>query len=434
MGHNSIGDHGPSLPRLPGLPGGGRGDGADSTRSLLTLVQQGLSPGEAFGAVINGASNSSPSSDVGFRNQADGFTPSADASGATTDSSTVAETFSDLPRDVQAAVLRDADAIPLPIRNVLDQLGITQPQGRYDGPPAHSPSDSSLSRVADPFGAAREIASPVRADVASLSSGGAQSLGIQGQGAVAQTANAFAARDGANALPAGQTAVALARDSAIPQPGGRVDGQASIRAPEMGNVVVMADRSSAAQQQLQSQTLPAFAQTRADALPAQAAMATLAGAAMLANPQGNPVAAQAPIGAHTGAPPTLDAAAMQARDAQLAPAGHTAAGFFRRDRRKGAQAQRDRKSESMLAALLPGRRSRNAAQEEQATSTHWLYWILTIAAYGAIVAAIVAMIPSGGAVLNEEGRPNAAAYALALGALAAVTAWAVGKKLAKQSR
>jgi hypothetical protein len=82
---------------------------------------------------------------------------------------------------------------------------------------------------------------------------------------------------------------------------------------------------SAAQQQLPAQSLPA-AQARADAVAAQAIPA-LAGTTMLASPQVNPLPGQVAA----PAPPGTDTAAAQARDAvQLAPAGHTIAGFLRR--------------------------------------------------------------------------------------------------------
>ncbi|MGH6610625.1 MAG: hypothetical protein ACRECQ_10230, partial [Burkholderiaceae bacterium] len=201
------------------------------------------------------------------------------------------------------------------------------------------------------------------------------------------------------------------------------------RAPDQSNVIVMADRANLAQQQ-QAQTLPAFAQGRPDALPAQAAMATLAGATMLANPQGNPAIAQVQIAAPAGNTQGLDGAAMQARDAQLAPAGHTLAGFLRRDRFRNGDPTRDRQGESLLAALLPGRR-RRAESEEQSTSFQWLFWILTIAAYASVAVAIVVMLPTGGSLVDGNGRPSMAIYALGFGALAAVAAWVLGKRLAR---
>lgn len=122
---------------------------------------------------------------------------------------------------------------------------------------------------------------------------------------------------------------------------------------------------------------------------------------------------------------------MQARDAHLAPAGHTVAGFLRRDARKGGHAQPERKGESLLAALLPSRKRRTDLEEDAAASSQWLYWILTIAAYASIAVAVVAMIPTGGNVIDERGVPTTGGFALLIGLVAAGVAWVVSRRLGK---
>ena len=162
---------------------------------------------------------------------------------------------------------------------------------------------------------------------------------------------------------------------------------------------------------------------RADALPAQLAP-MLAGATMLANPI--PGQATAP------APPGTDAAAAQAREAQLVPGGHTIGGFLRRDLRRGSvQVPGKRTPDSLLLALLPGRRRRED-DEQDPSSFQWLFWILTVIAYAAVAVAVVSMIPSGGGLTDGYGRPTYGAYALVIGAVAAVASWLLGRRLSRR--
>ncbi len=409
--------------------------GPEAARNFLIFLDQGLSPGQAFNRTVNAADPVAATYPESQTQPApNSTTPAAASDPASTaststvvDPQTVGQVYEDLPQDLQQLVLRDASALSPPVREALNQLGVTQPQ-LPGGDDAVVPGQLS----------ARDA--PGRAD-APVANSAAQGLGNTAQSAPpAQVTSAFAAREAGpqqtvafanqQAVPAQQGERAMVDLAQPPQIAGRTgEGQLAARAPDQSNVIVMADRANLAQQQ-QAQTLPAFAQGRPDALPAQAAMATLAGATMLANPQGNPGMAQVQIAAPAGTTQGLDGPAMQARDAQLAPAGHTLAGFLRRDRFRNGEPMRDRQRESLLAALLPARR-RHAEGEEQSTSFQWLYWILTIAAYASVTIAIVTMIPTGGTLTNGYGRPSLAGYALAAGAVAAIAAWLLGRHLSK---
>lgn len=427
--HNHL--PGGGLPDPARLLGGGRG-GPESARLFQGLVDAGLSPGQAFGRILPTADGSLPS----LPGAHDHTGASSQASSAV-DTATVAQVFNDMPRDIQRQVLQDADAIPQTVRSALDQLGITQPQPRGDAPTAASQPAASAEPQQVPAASAREATGFARAESAAAANTVAQAMGTgnaQSANAAGQTASAFAAQDRvaqANPFANGQALQVdrAPREGVLLQPGTRADAQVPARGPDAGNVVAMADRANAAQQQASAQTLPAFAQGRPDAVPAHA-MATLAGATMLANPQGNPALAhpQAP----THVPAGTDAAAAQAREIQLAPAGHTVSGFLRRDLRKGTAPQAEqRRGDSLLAALLPGRRRRGADAEEQATATQWLFWILTIAAYGAVGLALALMIPGGASLTDGQGAPSPSGYALVVAALAAASAWWIGRRLSR---
>lgn len=449
---------GPSLPGLPQISGGNL-PGPAAFRSPIAqqlfqgFLNLGQTPGQAFDSTVAALSQGTP--DVGAAhegthlsspNQAPGLAPDDTVA----DTKTVAQTFDSLPAEQQNSVVRDSSSISAPVRNALDQIGITH--GRNDAPPATTQSASAREastasqalnnnapqQVLAPNG--REAASFARAETVATANTVAQTLGTtnaQSQGAIAQANAGFVVRDGSPQFAAfangqqagGQRTEPGARDAVLlQQPASRApEGQVAGRSgADFANVVAMADRAS--QAQTQAQNLPAFAQGRAESVPNQA-MATLAGAAMLANPQGNPMLAQAPNVAHV--PPGTDAAAAQAREAHLAPAGHTVAGSFRRDLRTGATPQAERRGESLLSALIPGRKRNAADDEEQSTSFQWLFWILTIAAYGSLGVAILAMIPSGGSLTDGFGQPSVAGYALIAGAVAAIAAWLMGRKLAK---
>lgn len=169
-------------------------------------------------------------------------------------------------------------------------------------------------------------------------------------------------------------------------------------------------------------------QGRTDLLGAQV-LPQVAGAVMLANPQ-----AVAPPG-HTGlvVPAGHDAAAAQARDAALAPAGHTNASTMRRQERRNTQAPQT--TAEGLLALLPGRRRRGLQGEAEPTTFQWLFWILTVLAYGAVAIAVIAMVSGAGGsrgLTNAYGELSFGAYALIVGGTAALASWFVGRRLAKR--
>lgn len=400
---------------------------------FLTFLDQGMSPGQAFNSAVD-AAQSGVTTYPGADTQAPSTpgAPAADTAATTTattvaDPATVGEVYGDLPQDLQQMVLRDANALSPPVRQALDQLGVTQPQ--LPG------SDDALvpGQVS-----AREAAG--RADAPLAANNTSQAAGNTPQSAPpAQVASAFAAREAApqqtvafanpQAVPSQQGERAIADLAQAPQIAGRgAEGQLAARAPD-GNVIVMADRANLAQQQ-QAQNLPAFAQGRPDALPAQAALATLVGATLVANPQGNPLVAQTPHAMPPGSTQGLDGAALQARDVQLAPAGHTLAGFLRRDRRRTTSTAASFRGESYLAGLLAGGRRRDVEAEE--TPYRWLFWLLTLSSYGLIALAIVAMIPAGGSLLDAAGDPNLAAYALGGAAVSALVSFVLGRMMSKR--
>lgn len=252
--------------------------------------------------------------------------------------------------------------------------------------------------------------------------------------AISQTTNAFGAQQAspqAAALSGQQVAQAQQVDRGptplqLPQGGRSGDAIAAARPQEPGAAITATpDRVSAAQQQLLAQAVP-MAHGRTDVM-AATVMAQVPGATVLANPQGTVMPAQVT----PPAPPGTENAATQARDGLLAPAGHTLAGSLRRDLRRGVQPLRERRADWLLA-LLPGRGKRTRTDEEETTSFQWLFWVLTVAAYGALAIAVIAMIPSGGGLTDGFGRPSYGAYALIFGAIAAVASWFVGRRLSRR--
>lgn len=279
------------------------------------------------------------------------------------------------------------------------------------------------------------------------SSAAQQQALVQGRGdggnglfAAAQTANAFAAQQAspqASAFAGQQTAAqaqgadrALA-DSPLPQ---NLRGSKSLvtgfRAPDAAPPPPGLDRTLANQQQLlaQQQQHASQAQGRPD-LAGATVMASLAGATVLANPQAHTMAAQ--LNPHAmPAPPGTENAASAARDALLAPAGHTLAGFLRRDHR-GGQRNPERRTADWMLMLVPGMRKRGAEATPDPMSFQWLFWVLTVVAYGSLAAAVVIMIPNHGQLFTSGGTPTIGAYALAAGAVAALTSWWLGRRLAQ---
>lgn len=443
MGLGGLMGRGPDGLGPPGLLNKLASLGPDAPVLFRTLLDQGLSPGQALHHLSQSLDTSQPpaySQSPGYSHGGPGQVEPA----------AVAQVFDSLPPDVQQAIVRGADQLPQPVRDALDQLGITQPQvpahGRGEGAeqarqawgPENAYNRSGNEQV---LGNAREAFANVRAEAAQLASQPPGLARAQTADAVLMPGNAAVVREGSQQAPlAGQQAALASQaeranaqtlpNNALPAGARGAESNAGVARDPGGTVVAMPDRMAAMQQATQAPNAP-LPQARPDALPMQA-MASLAGATVLANPQ----AAQALPG-HTAlnapAPPGTDMAAAQARDAtQLAPAGHTIGGFLRRDLRRGPQPN-DRRTENWALALLTGARKRRANDaEEQMASFQWLFWILTIVAYGSLAAAVVIMVPNRGQLFTAEGAPTLGVYALGIGGIAALVSWWLGRKLANR--
>lgn len=245
--------------------------------------------------------------------------------------------------------------------------------------------------------------------------GAAQAAGFSAQQAAAQAAPQQAANRQMGEQPGQQQLNPRAADAAV----------GSQRVQDARPAFAPADpRGFTPQQQLPSQAvLPA--QARPEVMAAQVAP-QLAGLTVVANTQA--AAINQPLGQNV-VPAAAAENAVQARDALMAPAGHTLAGFLRRDHR-GGQRMQD-KLGNWLLALVPGARKRLMDGGADAVSVHWLFWLLTLVAYGALAAAVITMLPDGGRLLNEQGTPTTGAYALAVGGIAAIASWFLAKRLVK---
>lgn len=294
-------------------------------------------------------------------------------------------------------------------------------------PPAHANAqgrEASVAQTPAPM-TGRADGLPAHANAPQQSSAAFASQQAAPQG------TAFVGQQGTLQSQAGNRALA---DGPLPQQtlrGGETGGLAQ-RAPDAAPPPPAMDRSLASQPQLMAQQqapLSALPQGRPDALAAQVA-AQLAGATVLVNPQANMLASQLNPNA-LPTPPDAENAASAARDALLAPAGHTLAGFLRRDHR-GGKSGLERRPADWLLAMLPGTRKQRLQGEEQSTSFQWLFWVLTVVAYGSLAAAVVIMVPNRGQLLTAEGAPTMGVYALGIGAIAALVSWWLGRKLASR--
>lgn len=328
--------------------------------------------------------------------------------------------FTDLPGDVQQRIVQGADALPPPVREALDQLGIVRTQVRDQGT-----QQAALAREATPGPRSGGLPSNAAA---------AQAFGAEARaGAPGQVGNPFAAQEAAAqrsgaTQPGGvqQTARAM-QELVLPQQGDRAfQGIAAGRIQDPGQAVLAIERLNFAQQPLPSQA-PAALQGRAETVAAQV-LPTLGGATMLANPQATPLPGHVTL----PAPPGTDAAAAQAREAQLAPAGHTVSGFLRRDLRRGHVQTPPARMPGGLGTLLANRRRPRDEDGADATPLHWLFWLLTVIAYGAVAVTVMAMLPGGSGLADGHGRPTYGGYALAVGAVAAIASWWLGRRLSRR--
>ena len=411
--------------------------GPQAQIQFQNLLDLGLSPGQAFSQLSQALASPGPSGPP--HSHGPGFESGPPGR---LDPGAVEQVFNSLPQDVQQVIVRGADQLPQPVRNALDQLGITQPQARAEGGPgatgqqqaaSTAPGTAGPAEAAQRAGGADVVPAAVREAVlaarAEPLAAGAQPAAARAAGAEAAplAANTAAVRDAPAALAQG-TPAERATQQALPA-GTRAEttGFAGV-AREPGTVVAMPDRLGQLPQASQTPNAPGLA--RPESVPMQA-MAAIAGATVLANPQAVPAPAAGHVGINAPAPPGTDAAAAQARDVQLAPAGHTLAGFLRRDRRNPQGLDRRPENWALAAMLADVRKRRARDGEEQMTSFQWLFWIVTIVAYGSIGFALIALIPGQPGLTTGTGKLNASGYALVLGALATVASWIIGRRIAR---
>lgn len=387
---------------LPG-PAQGHGHGWGRADNALQTVLDFLLPGSNFEQAVRDALN------AGALDPAD------------IDLDAWSSLIEQMPHGHQRQLAESADMLPATLRDAMEALGLARESARgghaseaatarADGvPPGQSaPSQASLRGEAPAALARHEATAPI---TSAAPTGASQ-------------ANSATAPPSTTALSSQPAATS---NDALLAPGARVSDATGVARTDTAIPPPAADRlqpNTLSQPILQQQVVPA-PQGRTDALPAQV-LPLAAGATVLANPQGNVMAPNA-------VPPprgTGEAQPAQARDGQLAPAGHTVATGQRRDARKGAQAPRQQLPDPLLA-LLTGR-NRPDDGDNGATSFQWVFWILTVIAYGALAIAVVAMVPSGGGLTDGLGRPTPGAYALVVGAAAAVASWLVARRLARR--
>lgn len=378
---------------ISNLPGNAQGQGLALGRAgnPLETVVDFLRPGGGLQQAINDALSS-------------GALQQGELEG-----SRLTELIQQLPPGHQRQLVESADSLPPGFRDAMQQLGLApaEPRGRADGFNAASlqgdgaPVAGAARGEAAAFATGREVAS-------------APTTATAGSAAVQSAATPQAALAAQGARPAGEAATLRPGEAPALI---RADATLAARAP---------DRPAAAQPQA---ALPAQAvlspQGRGDALPAHLLPAAT-GATLLANPQ----AVAAPGHTAASAPPGMDAGSVPVREGPLAPAGHTLAGSFRDRLRRGAPMPRGRPLDWLLT-LLPLRDKRRQERDES-LSFQWLFWILTVVAYGAVAIAVVSLIPGGRGLGDGFGRPSPAGYALIVGAIAAVASWWVGRRLSKR--
>ena len=356
---------------------------------------------------------------VSFEQAVQDAIDAGDLSASDLDPARLADQIADLPPGHQRQLAGTGEGLPPALREALDQFGTHR--ARSDGPGP------------DPAG--------IRTDSATMAQGNAAMRGEQASAAQAlargdvttaapvvhASGTIAAAQPGTTSVPGSVTPAAIDRaqfDGQVLQGARTGEGPTTARVDFAGPAVNPDRLHGPVLQALPHQAVLA-PQGRTDALPAQV-LPQAAGATVLSAPQGTvfaPTAPPAPARAGEG---------VQAREALLAPAGHTLSGSLRRDAgNRGTGRPRPHPADALLA-LLPGRRRRRAEGEEASTSFQWLFWILTIVAYGALAVAIVAMVPSGGGLTDAAGRPGYGAYALVIGALAAAASWWVGRRLSSR--
>lgn len=333
----------------------------------------------------------------------------------------LADQVEQLPPGHQRQLADNAPALPPALREALEQAGLSRP---------NESSGSDQAPGAPTFRgegpAALHGNAPLRGEAANAVPSWARGEATTAAPTVQASGTLPAQSSAAPAAPGGTEQARF--DGPLLQGARPGEAAASARADAL-NPALNPDRIQSASWQVLFQQVVVAPQGRTDAMPAQV-LPQAAGATVLASPHGTVLA---PPNTVAPVPRGADALQAQARDAQLAPAGHTLAANLRRDRRgRDPHSRQGPHPAEGLLALLPGRRRRQIDGEEEGTSFHWLFWLLTTVTYGALAVAIIAMIPSGGALTDGAGRPGFGAYALIVGAIAAVALWFVGRRLSKR--
>ena len=333
---------------------------------------------------------------------------------------------------------RHPDSIPPTVRHELEHLGVLQPQA--DARPAQPQSETGRTAAGDrPPGAAFQGRGE-----ALLAFGGA----TRSEAAIARSATPARAEAAATTPSAGA--------SAVVQPGGGTQPGAVAAVPassdawlaRIGIAAIGAGRTdspaiASAQERTSStvnqatlnpqQAVPAAQARTTDALAVQV-LPQGAALATAASPQGTVVVpqVQAPLPGGT----TAAIGGNQQRPERQAPAGHTqaasaaSAASARRNGREGA-AGRDTGRPGSMLDMLTARRRRD---DDESSPFQWLFWILTLVAYGALAIAAFALVSGSNGLVDAEGRPGYGAYALAIGALGALGSWFAGRRLARRAR
>lgn len=331
------------------------------------------------------------------------------------DPARLADQIADLPPGHQRQLAGTGEGLPPALREALDQSGTNRLRSDGPGPdPAGIRTDSATM--------AQGHAASLRGEQASATHALARGEVTTAAPVVQASGTIAAAQPGTTSVPGSVTPAAIDRtqfEGQVLQGARTGEGPTTARV-DFAGPVVNPDRTQGPMLQALPHQAVLAPQGRTDALPAQV-LPQAAGATVLSAPQGTVFA--------PNAAPARAGEGVQARDALLAPAGHTLSGSLRRDAgNRGPGRPRPHPADALLA-LLPGRRRHRAEGEDGSTSFQWLFWILTIVAYGALAVAIVAMVPSGGGLTDGAGRPGYGAYALIIGALAAAASWWVGRRL-----
>lgn len=319
----------------------------------------------------------------------------------------------------QRQLAERADAIPQAMRTALEQLGIvhaeTPPSQRAEGAAVRDGTPASPAALAP---GERVAAAGLHNDAA----------GVQFAQGVPGTREAVATQA---ATPQAVPTAPRPGDAAIAWLGRPADVAAGVRPGDAGPIPAAPDRASTAATQAALQQQAVLApQGRADALPAQV-LPQAAGAAVLAtsiaSPQGTvatPQMQQAPAPAGS----TTASASVRERAARIAPAGHTVESASNRPATRGApkRSRSDGIGMTSLLSLLSARG--NDAGEDEQSQFQWLFWILTLLAYGALAVAAFAIL-SGPGLVGPTGNLGYGTYALVIGAAGALGSWLVGRRI-----